>query len=75
MILNRTTGYNALMRFLRDVFTRLSGKMPRVVELAEFSEIFDRIRIGTGELTAEQFRPGSSGASALYRRLVEDSGL
>lgn len=74
MILNRTTGYNALMRFLRDAYLSVVDE-PRVVSEKEFAEIFAKVKIKQSELSSEIFIPGSSGASALYKQLMSDTGL
>ncbi|MCE8033118.1 DGQHR domain-containing protein [Billgrantia tianxiuensis] len=70
MILSRTTGYNALIRFLKDAYLELVDS-PRVVEKSEFLEIFSRIDIPDEELNSEVYLPGSSGAGLLYRHLVQ----
>lgn len=69
-ILSRTTGYNALIRFLKDAYLEIVDK-PRVVEKREFAEIFSRIDILDEDLNSEIYLPGSSGAGLLYRQLVE----
>lgn len=69
MILSRTTGYNALIRFLSDAYKELVDE-PRVVEKHEFLEIFERVDIYDEDLNSEIYLPGSSGAGLLYRQLV-----
>jgi hypothetical protein len=44
-ILSRTTGFNALIRFLKDAYLYIVKDDPRVVEKSEFAEIFDRIDV------------------------------
>lgn len=68
MILARTTGFNALIRFLKDAYLEIVDS-PRVVEKQEFAEIFSRISIADEELNSEVYLPGSSGAGLLYRQL------
>lgn len=68
-ILSRTTGYNALIRFLKDAYVSLVDE-PRVVEKEEFAEIFSRVNIEGEALNKEEYLPGSSGAGKLYRALV-----
>ncbi|MBB3230123.1 DGQHR domain-containing protein [Halomonas stenophila] len=70
MILSRTTGYNALIRFLRDAYLYIVDA-PRVVKKSEFSEIFSRIDILDRDLNSENYLPGSSGSGLLYRQLLE----
>ncbi|MBE0563188.1 MAG: DGQHR domain-containing protein [Ochrobactrum anthropi] len=73
-ILNRTTGYAALMRFLRPVYTAhcSSGE---VLKEAVCREIFSRVSIEDQEFTRDNFLPGSAGISTLYKRLLAESGV
>lgn len=73
-ILNRTTGYVALMRFLRPVYLA-SCEKGMILSEGHCSRIFSSIQIRDNELTRENFIPGSSGIAALYRRLMEESSL
>jgi DGQHR domain-containing protein len=73
-ILNRTTGYLALMRFLRPLYLSKCSKGEILTE-AMCHGIFQSITIDDSELTREYFLPGSSGVSALYKRLLAESGL
>lgn len=74
MILNRTTGYNALMRFLREAYTHTVSS-PRVVSQKEFAELFEPMKIKSTEFNSENFKPGGSGASTLFKRLMDESSL
>ena len=71
-ILNRTTGYAALMRFLRQVYLRHCDK-GGILSKETCNEVFEEIGIANDELTRENFIPGSSGISALYRRLMQEA--
>lgn len=71
LILNRTTGYAALMRFLRQVYLRYCEK-GEILSMESCEEVFDEIDIAEAELTRETFIPGSSGISSLYRRLMSE---
>lgn len=73
-ILNRTTGYVALMRLLRPVYLKYCEK-GGILSKQDCVDIFDLINIDEAELTRESFIPGSAGISALYRRLISESGL
>jgi len=70
-ILCKSTGYTALIRFLKDAFVSLVDE-PRVVEKAEFSEIFGRVSLTDGDFNKDRFIPGSSGASELYKTLKRE---
>lgn len=73
-ILNRTTGYSALMKFLRPVYLSRCEK-GQILTRDACDEVFRGIGIRDDELTRETFIPGSSGISALYKRLLIESGL
>lgn len=73
-ILNRTTGYGALMRLLRPVYLARCRE-GEILKKDDCDEIFGRIKINETELTKDVFIPGSSGMSRLYKRMLEESGL
>lgn len=70
-ILSRTTGFNALIRFLKDAYLHIVEDKPRVVETSEFAQIFDRIDIKEEDLVKDIYVPGSTGQGVLYKQLVE----
>ncbi len=73
-MLNRTNGFIALMKFLKPAYLSLTspGGVPSE---AEFSSIFKKIQIEDLDFTTDNFPPGSTGQSALYRALIEQSGI
>lgn len=73
MILNRTTGYRALMRFLPNVYLTLG--YDTVLPTAEFKAVFDQVKLEDSDFTPENFKPGTSGQAALYHKLVQDTKL
>ena len=73
-ILNKSTGFIALMRFLKPVY--LSFKKPdQVISKEEFKEIFDRINISEQDFNRENYVPGGIGQSKLYNDLRTLSGV
>ena len=73
-VLNRTTGFGALMRFLRVAY--LSVQTPdQIVKAEQFKLIFERIELEDGSFSPEAYLPGSSGEKALFDSLVEQSQL
>lgn len=76
-ILNRTNGFNALIKFLGDCYLHIlkDEKNPRVVKKEEFSVVFSKIEIPSNYFVADNIRPGSSGSSFLYKKLLLESGL
>ena len=72
MILARTTGFSALMRLLPAVYRRVAEENP-VPAVDEFVRQFKLIKIKDQDFTSDNFKPGSSGESDLYRAFM--SGL
>lgn len=68
MILNRTTGYNALIRFMRDAYVSLVD-YPRIVDVSEFYFLLESIDLDDNDFNNENYLPGSSGAGLLYQHL------
>ena len=74
MMLNQTNGFRGFMKFLRPAYLYLAqpGEVPTP---KQFLEILDRVGLTDTDFTTENFKPGSSGHSALFRTLMERSGL
>jgi hypothetical protein len=70
-ILNKTTGYLALMRFFRDAFLEITGK-PQLISAEDFLSLFRHSRLKDADFNKETFVPGSSGQAKLYNLLRED---
>ncbi|MDT8071036.1 MAG: DGQHR domain-containing protein [Terriglobia bacterium] len=73
IVLNRTTGYRALMRFLPLAYLTVARDM--VIPTAEFKAIFDRVKLESDDFTPDRFKPGTSGQSELYRKLQADTRI
>lgn len=73
-ILNRTTGFAALMRFLKISYNAF-GELDGVPPIDYFSDIFGTITVTSSEFTPDNFKPGGSGEKALFRRFLDESGL
>lgn len=74
VILNRTNGFRALMRALRQL-SRVLKPHKKMPQKEDFDRYLARIGIEDADFTVENFKPGTSGESALYARLVSDMGL
>lgn len=68
LILNRTTGYRALMQFLPIVILS-NDLIDQVPDIAFFRETFEKVRIADNEMDTVNFPPGSSGQSRLRKAL------
>lgn len=71
-IINRSTGYRALVRFMRDIYVYLKKDVPKK---SEFSRVLDSVPLSDGDFTPEKFKPGSSGESALRRMLLQGADI
>jgi DGQHR domain-containing protein len=73
-ILNRTTGFAALMRVLPDIYLDLDavGKVPSV---ESFSGYLANVGLADKDLNKEVFVPGTTGETTLYNALVQQMQL
>lgn len=74
LILNKTNGFRALMRFLRPAYLSVANS-GAVVTRDQFAGIFRRSTLKDKDFNVEMFVPGTSGESSLYRRLMLDAGF
>lgn len=74
LILNRTNGFRALMRVLKPICNVLKPhkEMP---SKEDFDAFFSKVQIDDDEFTIDNFKPGTSGESLLFKRLIDDMGL
>lgn len=73
-MLNKTNGYRALIRFLRPAYLSLVGP-GEIPSTADFAKIMKKIDLKDGDFTIDEFKPGTSGESKLYRTLLSQSAL
>lgn len=73
-ILNKSTGFIALMRFLKDAYLSLD-KIGEVPDKDEFIRIFKDIELVDSDFNREKYVPGGIGQSKLYNDLKSMSGL
>lgn len=73
-MLNKTNGYNALMRFFGPAYRDLAGP-GEMISQAKFYTLFNRVKLDDDDFTPDRFLPGSTGATELYRLLLEQSGV
>lgn len=73
-ILNRTTGFSALMKFLRNACLAL-GEPGEIITTEQFKGIFKKITLKNEDFTPDNFRPGATGINDLYMKLCEQTGL
>lgn len=74
-ILNKSTGYIALMKFFRDACLFLRKSEDDVIEKQQFAELFESIDIEDKSFTTEKYLPGIKGQNELYKELLLKSKL
>lgn len=72
IMLSRTNGFQALMRFLRPAYNEFAEDVP---SKAQFGEVFSRVSLADKDFDTSRYAPGSSGEVALARDLIEMSGV
>lgn len=73
-ILNKSTGFIALMRFFKYAYLSFD-KIGDVISKDEFKSIFDSINIEESDFNTQNYLPGTSGQTKLYKDLLEKSYL
>ena len=74
MILNRSTGFIALMNFFREAYLSF-GRIGEVISKEDFKTLIDRVNIVDEEFNRENFLPGSGGQSKLFKLLKEQTNI
>lgn len=67
-VLPRTNGFRALMRFLPLMYTWLEGP-DTIPTVGQFMEVLYKFPFKDGEFTTENYPPGTSGETKLFRQL------
>lgn len=73
-ILTRTNGFNGLIRFLRPAYLNFTTE-PKVVTKDRFLSLFRKMKLSDDDFNADNFVPGGSGSTKLYRTLLEQSNI
>lgn len=73
-MLNKTNGFNALMRFLKPAYLYFAGP-GQIVSTEKYLDLFSKINIADEYFNISNYPPGSSGSSTLYRDLMRESGF
>lgn len=72
LMLNRTNGYDGLMKFFRPAYRYLAAP-GEMVTSKQFGAIFESVSLKDEDFTPQNFPAGSTGASNLARALLEQS--
>lgn len=73
-MINRTNGYDGFMRFFRPAYLSVTTT-PKVVSQEDFYQIFSSSTLESPDFNTKRYAPGSSGAAALARDLIEQTGV
>lgn len=74
MMLNKTNGFRGLMRFLRPAYLHFT-QPGKVVGVDQFLNLFQKVKLRDADFDIDRFKPGTSGETALYRQLMDDTGV
>jgi len=69
-ILNKTTGFIALMKFLKNV-TDCANDFNELLEKEYYTKIFDKISMPDGEFTSGRYPSGKTGQDNLYKAFLD----
>lgn len=73
LVLNRTTGYRALMAFLPYVIFRFG--YDQVLRVEDCASVFARVKLEDSEINTQNFKPGSAGEAALRQQIMNATGI
>ena len=73
LILNKTTGFLALMRFFREACQHLG--ITKIPSSEQFLQLFGPITLQDSDFTKDAFIPGSTGQRVLYERIRSESPI
>ncbi len=73
-LLNKSTGFVALMDLFKDVYVQI-GKIGQLVTKSEYTEYFNKSSLKDEDFTKTTFIPGSGGQSKLYKILKDELGV
>jgi len=74
LILNKTNGYNAFMRFFRYAYRNFAAP-GQMVSLESFESLFADVKLKDADFNRDNFVPGSSGATRLFTVLMDETGI
>ncbi len=74
MILNKSTGFIALMNLFKDLYVKI-GRIGELVSTEEYLVYFEKANLEDKDFNRTNFIPGSSGQSSLYKSLKQQMGI
>lgn len=73
-ILNKSTGFVALMKFFKDSYLSFN-KPDNVISKESFTKCFENISLKDQDFNRDKYVPGGIGQSTLYKDLKNQSGI
>ena len=73
-ILNKSTGFIALMKFFKDAYLSFD-KIGEVITKAEFETVFENMELTEEDFNTTKYVPGGIGIGNLYKELKTQSGI
>jgi DGQHR domain-containing protein len=73
-VLNRTNGFNALMRFLRPAYRNFMTTDSNV-PTEQFLSLLKKVNIPDDGFTTDRYKPGTSGETTLYNDFMQSARL
>jgi len=77
-ILARTNGFRAFMRLFKNIYLKekpVSNTTDPIIQESVFLNYFNKSTLQDQDFNSSNFAPGTSGETALYRKLREDLGV
>lgn len=76
-VLNKSTGFVALMKFFKDACLFYKTELDNSDEISKesFIQLFNKIDITDGTFNNQNYLPGAKGQADLYKELLKKSGL
>jgi DGQHR domain-containing protein len=73
-VLGKANGFRALMRYLRPAYLHITAPGP-VIDTKDFLALLKKVRLADDDFTTENFKPGTSGETALLNCLIDNTGI
>jgi DGQHR domain-containing protein len=74
IILSRTAGFKAFMKFLRNITIYLN-KQGELIKKNEFEKIINKINLKDTDFSTDKYNPGGKGEADLYKDLLRLSNI
>jgi DGQHR domain-containing protein len=74
MILNKSTGFIALMNLFRELYVKI-GRIGEIVSTEDYLNYFEKVTLKDKDFNRTNFIPGSGGQSSLYNILKDQMGI